>query len=371
MAFSLEVARAMRLELDGLRVAGRAPWDDTLTERVNGRLAAVQAEVAKGRTFLELAPTAATLETLRTLEAYDLQALSAATRGLQGLGASLREQGNPSEPQPPSQPQPQPNVGAQPQSASPPPAGRSPTTKLQIGAETPTVRTPTGKLPGARAPQDEVAIRGIAPRPAVRELPGGTRQTGKLDHWVAGNTAPRRNTGSLAPQSAAGRQFGDRSSVGGAKAFEAARRLATEVLGYVSPRLALVQAAMIATGLPGPRHPWPQVQSAFDPPAKLAEGIQPPLRPWLPHLAKLFYTEMPIARDALLALQQWSQARQMAQEAEKVAGTLARVPEQAHGQVLAGFNSGQLRGAAYALSHLHARFKGVAHLSVLFPPPNA
>jgi hypothetical protein len=213
--------------------------------------------------------------------------------------------------------------------------------------------------------QDDVAIRGIAPRPAVRELPAGARATGKLDTWAGSGPAPRRQA--AAP--AAGHAFGDRTTVGGIKAFEAARRLSTEVLGYVSPRLALVQAAITATGLPGPRHPWHQVLAAFDPPARLAEGIQPPLRPWLPHLAKLFYAEIPVARDALLALQQWNQAQQLHQEAEKVAATLARVPDQLQAQVVAGFNTGRLRGAAYALSHLHARFKGIAHLSVLFPPP--
>jgi len=197
-----------------------------------------------------------------------------------------------------------------------------------------------------------------AARPAVRELPTAARATGKLDHW-AGGPAARRQPG-----------FGDRSSVGGQRAFEAAHRLATEVLKYVGPRLALVQSSMTATGLPGPRHPWHQVLGSFNPPSPLAEGIDPPLRPWLPLLAKLFYTEIPVARDALLALQQWQQARQLHREAEQVAATLAKVPEQVRPQILAGFNAGRLRGAAYALSHLHARFKGVTHLGVLFPPPS-
>src|SRR5689334_17832840 len=58
LAFALEVAQALRRELEGQRAAGAAPWEGELTERINGRLAAVQAEVAKARQFLASAPTA-------------------------------------------------------------------------------------------------------------------------------------------------------------------------------------------------------------------------------------------------------------------------------------------------------------------------
>ena len=73
VAFSLEVARALRQELDGARASANEPWGDPLVERVNGRLAAVQSEAARCRSFLLEAPTAMTIKTLRTLETFELE----------------------------------------------------------------------------------------------------------------------------------------------------------------------------------------------------------------------------------------------------------------------------------------------------------
>jgi hypothetical protein len=207
-------------------------------------------------------------------------------------------------------------------------------------------------------------IRGLAPRAVTQPLgparPATSDAPARPGDTYARPVLPRRP----APARPGADDPAARSR------FDAALRLAREVLAYVSPRLALADVALAATGLPGPRRPWPEVEPALAPGAERA-GIGAPLRPWLPLLARLFWADLGATRHAHQAVVQWKRARELGEAAEKVDGLLAQAPPPSHPALLRAVDVPHLRAAVYPLSHLHLRFRGVPHLSALFPPPPA
>jgi hypothetical protein len=159
----------------------------------------------------------------------------------------------------------------------------------------------------------------------------------------------------------------DRAFLHGRKGFEAAFRLGTELLGYVTPRLTMVQAALGVTGLPGPRRPWEEVAQAC-PQAASRAGIAPPMAPWVPKLAKLFHTQVDVARKAFVAVNHWTSARELHRDAETLAGRLGTLPPATEAALVQNFPTGRYYGALFPLGNLHLHFEGVPHMAKLFPP---
>jgi hypothetical protein len=219
----------------------------------------------------------------------------------------------------------------------------------------PPARSATGALgtPSLRQPIPPASPRPLGPRtgapsPKVRALaPSTVNSAFKRDRAAPG--------------------LADRSALQGRRGFEAACRLASEVLHYVGPRLTLVQSALSTTGLPGPRRPWDDIVKACPEAARQA-GIAPPMVPWVPKLAQLFIERLPVARQALVAVNQWTTARALHDEAAKVREVLERVSPAAEPKVLEGFALGRYFGAIFPLGNLHLHFKDVPHMGKLFPP---
>lgn len=395
LGFAEELGAALRREFAGLWTA---PPTDPREGKLRAAVEAIAATCASGRGFLAAQEQAGLAEALAALQTYDLGPVLAATQGLTGLAESLRlrplspansafsaapEATKPEVPPHPSSLQggpKEPRLGA----PFPPVRGEEivPARPRVTGPLPP--RPGTGPLPGI-AP-DRAAIRGIAPPPAVRAVPRAVVAP-RDDHWAGGGHAPMPTARTprlpaanpQPPVATPPPPPGPRPPVTPTPAaptakaparqqFDAAFQLAREILGYVSGRLALVQVSLSATGLPGPRAPWHHVGPALVPGADRA-GIDAPLRPWLPLLAQLFYTDAAAAREAITALEQWRQSQALARDAEVLRARLPALPAEAQAQLLAIFEAGKLRASVYPLGHLHLRFKAFPHLSTIFPGP--
>ena len=318
--------------------AGPQAWDEKSRERELMRRTYTLERIAHETSgAYKQVPADSAPETLQRLEAFDLVTLADAAAAVQSLAGHLRQQGKPAA-------TPAPTAGPRPPAR---PAGH----------------------PGP----DVALIRGLAPRSTTQRLGPSPGKPMAIP--------PRPGTGGLRPGAAPARPGGDafmrsgntgslsdQGGPGDRRAFDQAFKLAREVLGYVSPRLALAGVALDATGLPGPRKPWDQVEPALSPGAERA-GVSPPLRPWLPLLAQLFLSDMAATRKTHQAVTQWRQARELGQQAERVDGQLAAAPPVSHPALLRSVDHARLRAAVYPLSHLHVHFRGVPHLSTLFPPP--
>lgn len=149
------------------------------------------------------------------------------------------------------------------------------------------------------------------------------------------------------------------------QAFTAARAFVSGVLAYVSPRLQLAAVALEATGLPGKKKPWPEVAKAV---VAQSAGFDPSQRGWLPPLTKLVY-EQPTATQAVhMAVVQWQETRALDVQADLLEAALETAEPARKGTLLASFDAGKYRAAAFPLGHLHLRFRGQPPLDTLFPP---
>jgi len=371
LAFAEELAAALKREFAGA-------WSDGRGAQLRAAVEAVDAEAARGRGFLAAQDLASAIDALAALQAYDLAPLLATTKGLQSRADGLRRD------------------------LSGPAVGPPARTTGPVAPVRP------GQVPRVRDTAPLAPVRGSGPLPSVRALPGpdqwgggayggGQRGTG-VGPLGGGQRRPgagpgggdpftpdARSQGTAArpqagPQPSSLAPLGPRRPLppapspprpaGGSarQQFDAAYQLAREILGYVAGRLALVQVSLAATGLPGPRAPWHHVGAALDPGADRA-GIDAPMRPWLPLLAQLFYTDPAAAREALTALEQWRQSKDLASEAEALRARLAALPPEVQAQLLAQFEAGRLRASIHPLGHLHIRFKSFPHLSTIFPGP--
>jgi len=193
--------------------------------------------------------------------------------------------------------------------------------------------------------------------------PGQRAKTAPLPPSVRPATVRSAPTGAFQRDRAAA-GLADRAFLQGRKGFEAAYRLGTELLGYVGPRLTMVQAALGVTGLPGPRRPWEEVLKAC-PQAAAGAGIGAPMQPWVPKLAQLFHSQVDVARRAFVAVNHWTTAKELHGEAQRVAGGLDGPTGEA---ALRQFPTGRYYGALFPLGNLHLHFQGVPHMGKLFPP---
>lgn len=152
------------------------------------------------------------------------------------------------------------------------------------------------------------------------------------------------------------------------QALQAAREYVSNVVHYLGGRLLLLQTAVEAIGLPGPKLAWPRVVERL--PA-VAEGaaLGPGEADWLAPLAKLFFTDASATLRAQIAVQQWHGARGQLAEADVVAGKAEAVPPPVAARLLATVDVGKLRASAVPLLHLHRTFAGLYLLETLFPPP--
>ncbi len=308
-------------------------WDESSRERELMRRVHLMDRIAHDTAVaLKQVPNDAALETLQKLEGFDLVTLADAANRAQQLGDHLRQAGKPA---PQAEPRPQPK-------------------------------------PGGHPGPDVALIRGLAPRSATQKLGPAPGRPPVAPPRPGTPGAPPRPLPPLPGVDAFSRSGGgpdDRTGLGARRAFDQALKLAREVMAYVSPRLTLADVALEATGLPTGRKPWPLVEPALMPAAEQA-GVIPPLRPWLPLLAQLFLSDAEATRKTHQAVTQWKQARQVNQHAEKVDGLIAQSAPVSHAALLGSVDNARLRAAVYPLSHLHLHFKGVPHMSTLFPPPS-
>ena len=332
LAFAREVGMGVRGDFPD--VFGRPQaWDERSQERELMRRVHTMERVAQETAVLyKRIPADSPLQALEALEGFDLTTVADAAGRVQVLADQLRQAGKPA---PKPEPRPQPKPG---------------------GSQGPDVALIRGLAPRSRTQQlGPAAGRPAAspPRPGTGTLRPGVPPRAGADAFVRGAT------GSL----------GDSGGFGARKGFDQAVRLAREVLAYVSPRLALADVALEATGLPGPRRTWPEIEPALTPGADRA-GVAPPLRPWLPLLAQLYLSNMEATRKTHQAVTQWRQARGLGAQADKVDNLLAHAPPASHAALLGSVDAARLRAAVYPLSHLHVHFRGVPHMSTLFPAPD-
>jgi hypothetical protein len=151
-------------------------------------------------------------------------------------------------------------------------------------------------------------------------------------------------------------------------AFEAAINLVQGVLEKVSARLGVVGFSLKATGLPGKRRDWEEVQ-AYVPDMGPHQGLQPAQIGWALMLAELFFHEARAVQVAHTAVTQWQQARIQLAEAKELLGEVLEAPEPRRMPLLDKFHVGKFKATAFPLSHLHLTFRGLSPLQELFPPP--
>jgi hypothetical protein len=150
--------------------------------------------------------------------------------------------------------------------------------------------------------------------------------------------------------------------------FQAARKLAAQVLAYVSPRLNVLKVALDATGLPGKRKPMDEIKRELHP-AAVKAGVPEGQLSFLPPLVKLLYADMAPVRTIHVALVQWEELKGLNAEAGVLAGAIATAPPPRDVELLREFDVGKYRASIYPLSHLHVSFQGIAYARDLFPPP--
>lgn len=154
------------------------------------------------------------------------------------------------------------------------------------------------------------------------------------------------------------------------QAFEGAVQLVADVMEYIGPRLTMVKVPLEVIGLPGRKKPWDDVKATLLPTGQ-AQGLPPASMKWLPHLAKLFYSDMNATQKAHMAVVQWGEAQTLYGDAQLLQSALASAPPERVKRLLDSFNTGKLRAAIFPLSHLHMSFRGIPHLESIFPPPTA
>jgi hypothetical protein len=217
--------------------------------------------------------------------------------------------------------------------------------------------------PGGAAPRDAGRPgAGTAGRQPEDRRPAGF--AGLLRRWTEPAPVERAATG---PAPATGVEAARAKA---RQAFEAAHRLAREVLAYVSPRLTVLRVALEATGLPGPRTPLDEIKRTLHP-AGVAAGIAEPQLAFLPPLVKLFLADGDAVRRVHPALTQWRAVQTMATEADVLRGALRGAPPPRAAELVGAYETGKLRAAIYPLTHLHLTFQGLPIVSELFPVPPA
>ncbi len=278
------------------------------------------------------------------------------------------------------------------QMGSPPPPARPATSPLPARPQPPDAARPaTRPLPGLPPRQQLESSRSATrPLPAAPAQPGA----GPLNPASAQSAAATQAAAAARGAIASAKQTGA-DSVGGLlrrwtapaqvesqaapppatppvvdaarRAFAAAHRLASEVLAYVSPRLAIVKVALAATGLPGRRREMTEIQETlYD--ESVAAGVPAPQMGFMPPLATLLHGDMTAAQRVHVALTQWGEATTVHADAERVAESLLAATS-GRCSALEAFDLGRYRAAIFPVSHLHLSFAPYPWLRDLFPSP--
>ena len=316
IAFAGELVMGLRRDHGAVWLPGRRRTADEQAFAVAAEaLAARLGEVGEALRGLRDTPPR---EALAALAAFDGAGLLAAAQALDGLARKLRAVS---------------------------PAGRA-----QVAPAGCRLPAQPGRPPGAAARPPGPGARGAAPVGVM----------GLLRRWTSPPVA-RAEPAAPGPPVPTAR---DKAR----QAFEAAHKLAREVLAYVSPRLTVLGVALEATGLPGPRRPMEEVKRTLHP-AALAAGVAEPQLPFLPPLVKLFFADDAAVRRVQPAIVQWRGVQATTVEAEVLRSALRGAGPARAEALLAAFETGRYRAALYPLTHLHLTFRGVPLVSELFPMP--
>ena len=319
--FGLEQALATPARTAGVTAPLVPPTDRVaLVEPFVQRLAGILAKVVAGESLVERAGASPEAEAFRLLTAFEtsLVDLQAECRTLDADATILRER-----------------LGE---------AGRAPGTG-SLGAPS----APAARQPSTTGPLD---------------TPGRDRAEG-LTGWfrriVAEATVVTQPTAPPPPPP-------DPAFERARQAFEVAHKFLAQALTYASPRLSIVDLAMRITGLPAARKTWDQVKREM-PVAMFRAKLPPDAAHWVPPITKLFHENAEATRRAHVVLTHWEGARSACDEAEVLRLAIDRAaPHQAVG-MLREFDLARYKAAIHPLKHVHVSFRGLPHLSVLFPPP--
>ena len=358
VAFAQEVGTTLTEEFAAF---WRDPGAGEEGERLRAQLAAMKAQVDASRAFLKTLDVVPPYKKLESLKAHDLAPLARAAQGLEAAADRLRARQEQAAlgPRPGFEPPP-----ARPQPGAPParPGGSG---VVIPPRPAPGAARHTGALTPPREGTDTLRLGGGSSGRTTSGLGRAAPPTGMLRREAAPDVR-RMATGRPAGLPPARPPLP--SVEKNRQAFEAALALVAEVLEFISPRLLLVKVSLVATGLPGRKRPWETITQELLPAAQAA-GVPQPQMLWLPLLVKLFYTDMTAVQRAHMALVQWDQALKMHTDAGRVQSEMTTEPAGKHRALLDSFHLGKYRAAIYPLSHLHVSFKGLPHLSELFPPP--
>ncbi|MDB5095788.1 MAG: hypothetical protein JWM80_209 [Cyanobacteria bacterium RYN_339] len=217
-----------------------------------------------------------------------------------------------------------------------------------------------------QARADELRARRPAPRPAAAPPPPAqpaAQLAGQMKGWLQrwANVAAPDERPAAVPRP-------DPVAERARQTFDAARKFASQVLAYVSPRLNVLQVALKSTGLPGKRKPFDEIKRELHP-AAVAAGVPEGQLSFLPPLVKLLYGDMGPVRTIHVALVQWEELRGLDGDAEVLAGVMATAPPPRAGELLREFDVGKYRASIYPLSHLHVSFAPIPYARDLFPAP--
>ena len=311
--FAREVLGGLRREHGGLWLQGRVRQaEEQAFVKAADALGAQLSSIEEMLAFLAARPPE---EALPVLAAVDPSSIAVDVQALTGLAAKLRQRNVPTVP------------GARPGLPPRPPAPR--------------------------------------PAPAAPATPAD-QVLGLLRRWSGAGTAEQRPAAPAPVDRVAGALLQARQT------FDAAHKLAKEILAYVAPRLGVVKVALDATGLPGRRRPMDAIKKTLRADAEQA-GVPDAQMNFLPPMVKLFDGSPDAVRRVHPAIVQWQQAQALSAEADVLVGALRATQADARRghALLQDFETGKYRAAVYPLTHLHLTFKGLPYVGDLFPPPEA
>lgn len=152
------------------------------------------------------------------------------------------------------------------------------------------------------------------------------------------------------------------------QAFESVLDYASQLLAFVSPRMTLIRAALLAAGIPGPQRPWSELMKNAAPIGRKA-GIPPGQVEWVPVLAELFHSRSEVAQKAQVLEHQFKSINELLGEAEILKASLGSASPEAIPHLLEQFHVERFKGMLIPLTNVHFTFKGISLLETLFPPP--
>lgn len=191
--------------------------------------------------------------------------------------------------------------------------------------------------------------------------------TGRLTGWIDRMRAKLEDE---APPAVPATPACDPEVAGRLEAFRKDVANAQEILDHVGPRLLLLLTVVEVLQLPGPPPPSTIIRLQM-PLSAEAHGVPAAQREWLLPLATMLLQHRQPARDVLVALEQWRQARACLTAARARLAGLEAMPCTELPGALAGTDPRDLRAAVFPLLNLALTFRRVPLLGDLFPPSPA